>query len=334
MTIKQKKILDSFRSLSLSLVILLVGIHFKEFLAPLLSLDLTKLYHSQLLTYEWIIPLVSVLALLDTRRIFTLVAGLPSWRGLAFTVFFLVALLLSVHFEKPPLQFLSITGLTFAVSYAFWGRGVATLLKFPMSLLAFTIPVTFYLSLVESLSPHLAAAVTFVGSALELSGFEMFKGWFGLTGFTLGTSSPYSGIRLLFAVTAITFSLAHFTVTTRPQRWALYLCAFPLAFVIDLLRTFFICLIAYRLDRTWAADFYGYSSDFLAFFVAVLFIFQIANLVVRISARIKKPSAKEWLRSLEQGETAASEPEQSLTHSIVIVFLVTLCAVITFSLID
>ena len=330
---KKKTILDSFRFFGFALVILLCCMHYKAFLSIMLSFDLMKLYSSQLLTYEWIIPLMSFFVLIDRRKMLSCASGLPSWRGFGLAVVFLVVLAVSVYFQKPPLQFLSVTALTYAISYAFWGQGVAQVLRFPLSLMVFAIPLSFYLKLIEALSPPLASGMTFLGGALELSGFQTFKGWFELKGFKLGAPSPYTGLQLLFSVAATTFSLAHFTLSSRLQRLALYLCTFPVAYLIDLLRSFFICLIAFLVDHPTAVSFYNYSSDYLAFCVAVLFIFQIANMVVRISAKYKKPTANEWLRNLEKDEQQDKKPEQSLLQSSLIVFLTSIATAITFILI-
>lgn len=330
---RKKTLLDSFRLLVFTLLMLLCCLHFKAFLRPLLSFDLVKLYSSQLLTYEWIMPLMSVLVLIDRRKVLSHEAGLPSWRGFGLTVLFLAAFAFSVHAEQPPLQFLSVAALTYALAFAFWGQGVATLIRFPLTLLAFAIPLSFYLALVEELSPGLSACLAFVGNALELSGFETFKGWFELKGFTLGASSSYRGLQLLFAVTATTFSLAHITLSARSHRMALYACTFPVAYLIDLIRSFLICLLAFAEDQASALRFYNDSSDYLALFVAVLFIFQIANLVVTISAKYKKPSADEWLRSLEAKEEQEKKPEQGLAQSSLIVFLAIIATGLTFILI-
>lgn len=330
---KKEPILDRFRLLGFALVMLLCCLHFKTFLRPLLFFDLMKLYSSQLLTYEWIIPLMSFLVLIERRKRLSRAVELPSWRGFDMSVAVLVAFAASVYFNNPPLQFLSVTALTYAISYAFWGQGVAALLRFPLSLLVFAIPLSSYLRLIEALSPALASGMTFLGSALELSGFETFKGWFELKGFTLRASSHYTGLQLLFSVAATTFSLAHFTLSSRPQRMALYLCTFPVAYLIDLIRSFLICLIACLANRDSAINFYNNSSDYLAFFVAVLFIFQIANMVVTISARLKKPSATEWLYTLEKDAQQNEKPEQSLVHSSFIVFLTIIATAITFFLI-
>ncbi len=252
---KEKQILDSFRLLGFGLVMLLCCLHFRAFLRIILSFDLMKLYSSQLLTYEWIMPLLSFFVLIDRRKMLSYASGLPSWRGFGITIVFLVSFAVSVHFQKPPMQFLAVTALTYAISYAFWGQGVGALLRFPLSLLAFAIPLSFYLTLIGAFSPALASGMTFLGGALELSGFETFKGWFELKGFTLGASSPYSGLQLLFSVAATTFSLAHFTLSSRLQRLALYLCTFPVAYLIDLLRSFLICLIACLEDHASAVSF-------------------------------------------------------------------------------
>jgi hypothetical protein len=330
MTLKQKKFLDNFRSLTLGLVIVLACVHFREVLPLVLDFQLSALSPSQLLTYEWIIPIVTTLSLLERRRSILVIAGFPSWRGLGYMFLYLIAFALSIHVKEPPLQFLAIVGLTYSVSYALWGKEVATLLRFPLGLLVFAIPLNFYLTFLGSLSPMLASFFSWLSDTIDLSGFEFFKNLFGLTGFTLKPYSPSSGVQALFAITAVTFSLAHFTVTTRTQRAALYLCIIPLTFVVDIVRSFAICLIAAKLDRNWAVEFYSSSSQYVAFFIAILFIFQLANLIVTISDRLKKPSPDEWLKSLEKFEKKVDKPEPSLLHSILIIFVVVLFSLATF----
>jgi len=330
MTLKQKKFLDNIRSLTIGLVIVLGCIHFKELFYLLLSFDISTFSPRQLLTYKWIIPLVSTLTLLDRRRSMMVAAGLPSWRGLGFMFLFLVAFALSIQLKRPPLQFLSIVGLTYSVSFALWGKEVAALLRFPLSLLAFAIPLTFYLDFFGGLSPAIASLISWLSNAIDLLGFEYFRDLFGLTEFTLKPYSPSSGVQALFAIMAVTFSLAHFTVTTRVQRAALYICIIPLAFIVDIVRSFIICLIAQKLDRSWAVEFYSSSSQYIAFFIALLFIFQLANLIVKISARLKKPSPDEWLKGIEKIEKRQEVPEQSISQSIIIVFIVVLLSLATF----
>jgi len=327
---QQKKFLDNIRSLTLGLVILLGCIHFKAVLPLVLSFDIRSLSPSQLLTYEWIIPIVSILTLMDRRRNIMVVAQLPSWRGVGYMFLFLVAFVLSIQVNKPPLQFLSIVGLTYSVSYALWGKEVAALLRFPLSLLAFAIPITFYLDFLGSLSPILASFLQWLGSAIDLSGFETFRDLFDLKGFVLKPYSPSTGIQALFAIMAVTFSLAHFTVTTNAQRAILYLCILPLTFAVDIARSFLICLIAQKFDRSWAVEFYSSSSQYVAFFIAILFIFQLANLIVKVSVRLKKPSPDEWLKAIDKIEKRQETKEQSLSQSIIIVFIVVILSLATF----
>lgn len=330
MTLKQKLFLDNIRSLTLGLVIVLGGMHFRELLPLILEFKITALSPSQLLTYEWIIPLVSALILLERRRNIRLAARLPSWRGVLYMTLYLIAFAISIQLKKPPLQFLSIVGLTYSASYALWGKEVAVLLRFPLSLLVFAIPVTFYLDFFGNLSPLFASFFICLSHTIDLSGFEFFRNLFDLKGFTLKPYLPSSGIQSLFAISAVTFSLSHFTVTKTSQRRVLYACILPLTFAVDIAHSFIICLIAATLDPTWAQEFYNSSSQYVAFFIAILFIFQLANLIVTISARLKKPSPDEWLKGVEKIDKRTEKPEQHLFHSIIIVFVVVLLSLATY----
>ncbi|MFZ4780614.1 MAG: hypothetical protein ACOYM3_35115, partial [Terrimicrobiaceae bacterium] len=104
----------------------------------------------------------------------------------------------------------------------------------------------------------------------------------------------------------------------------------PITFVANLIRSLLICLIALKLDRQWAVAFYTHYSQYVTFVIAVLLMFHFANLLVFLSNKKEKPTAKEWLRSLEERETHVDLPEQSIWKSVAIVCLVLLLALSTF----
>jgi exosortase len=324
------KILTWLRALTLFALIILAFLHFKSALLSAVAIDFTKLSASQLISYEWIIPFISFYALLSRRDEISRAAGLPSWIGFGLTCFFLAALSVSAHTHKPPFQLLSIAGVIFSVSYAFWGKEAAKLLWFPMSFLVFAVPVFFYLECLKTLSDTLPELLMRFGTAVEQAGFKSFCDLLELKGFSLSAASPSRGIHSLFAMLAIATTFAHFTVRTRPQRMALFCFAIPVTIIANLFCMLLICLIALKLDPQWALTFYAHYSQYMTFVISSLLVFKAANVIVLFSEKLKKPTAKEWLNSIETREAQIDMKEQSIVKSVAIVCLVLMAGVLAF----
>ena len=324
------KILTWLRALTLFALIILAFLHFKSALLSAMAIDFTKLSASQLISYEWIIPFISFYALLSRRDAISRAAGVPSWIGFGLTCFFLTDLSVSAHTNKPPFHLLSIAGVIFSVSYAFWGKEAAKLLWFPMSFLIFAVPVFFYLECLKALSDTLPELIMRFGTAVEQAGFKSFCDLLELKGFTLKSADPSRGIHALFAMLAIATTFAHFTVKTRPQRLALFCFAIPVTLIANLFCMLFICLIALTFDPQWALTFYAHYSQYMTFVISLLLIFKAANMIVRFSEKFQKPTAKDWLSSLEARETQVDTNEQSIVKSVAIVCLVLMAGMLAF----
>ena len=326
----ETKILEWLRALTLLVLILLGCLHFKSVLLSAMAIDFTKISATQLISFEWIVPFICFYALFTRREEISRAASLPSWTGFAMTCFFLVALSASAHTNKPPLQLLSIAGLIMAVTHAFWGKEAAKLLWFPMGFLVFAVPVFFYLDCLKILSESLSDMIIRFGTSVEQTGFKYFRDLLGIKGFILKPADPTSGIRSLFAMLAIAVTLAHFTVKTRQQRFAIFCYAVPITIVANMIRSFIICLIALKLDREWAVTFYTHYSQYVTFLIALIFFFQLANFIVYLSERYKKPTSKEWLQSIHEQETLVDVPKQSIVKSAAIICFIFIFAMTAF----
>ena len=326
----EKKILEWLRSLTLFVLIILGCLHFKGVLLSAMAIDFTKISATQLISFEWIIPFISFYAIFVQRNDISRAAALPSWTGFVMTCFFLVALSVSAQTNQTPFQLLSIAGMVIAITHAFWGREAAKLLWFPMGFLIFAVPVFFYLDCLKMVSESLSDIILRFGTSVEQTGFQYFRDLLGLKGFTLKPADPASGIRSLFAMLAIAITLAHFTVKTRQQRFAVFCYAIPITIVANMLRSLIICLIALKLDREWASTFYTHYSQYATILIASLLFFQLANFIVYLSEKYKKPTAKEWLHNIEEQETQVDVPKQSIVKSTAIICLIFIFALFAF----
>lgn len=326
----ETKILGWLRSVTLFVLIILGCLYFKSVLLSARAIDFTKISATQLLSFEWIVPLISFYALFARRKEISRAAALPSWIGFVMTCLFLVALSVSAQANKPPLQLLSIAGMIIAVTHAFWGKEAAKLLWFPMGFLVFAIPVFFYLDCLKLLSESLFDMIIRFGTSVEQTGFKYFRDLLGIKGLILKPADPASGIRSIFAMLAIAITFAHFTVKTRQQRCAVFCYAIPIIIVANMIRSLLICLIALKLDREWAITFYTHYSQYVTFLIALLLFFQLANFLVYLSERYKKPTAKEWLQNIEEQETKVDVKKQSIVKSAAIICLIFIFAMAAF----
>ncbi|MEI6644600.1 MAG: exosortase/archaeosortase family protein [bacterium] len=328
------KILAWLRAVTLGVLIVLGCLHFKAILFSAIAIDFTKLSATQLLSFEWFVPLISCYALCSRRNEISKAASLPSWIGFGLTCLFLGALVASASSDKPPFQLLSLAGVVVSVSYSLWGKEAAKLLWFPMGFLAFAVPVHFYLDCLKTLSEPLPEMIIRFGTSVEQSGFTTLRDLLGLKGFNLKPDAPLSGIHSLFSMLVIATTFAHFTVKTRLQRWAVFCYAIPITFVANLIRSLLVCFIALKLDRQWAVAFYAHYSQYVTFVIGLLLMFHFANLLVFLSKKNEKPTAKAWMHSLEERETHVDLPKQSIVKSATIVCLVLILAMTAFFFTD
>ena len=188
----ETKILEWLRAVTLFVLIILGCLHFKSVLLSAMAIDFTKISATQLLSFEWIVPLISFYALFARRQDISRVAALPSWTGFVMTCLFLVALSVSAHANQPPFQLLSIAGMIIAVTHAFWGKEAAKLMWFPMGFLVFAVPIFFYLVYCFRVGHSRHSSCPNPRQRTDLS----LKAPHGAGGVSVLTMSMYAGIRM------------------------------------------------------------------------------------------------------------------------------------------
>jgi exosortase len=326
----ETKIIVWLRAVTLFVLIILGCLHFKSALLSAMAIDFTKISATQLISFEWIVPFISFYALFARRDEISRAAALPSWTGFVMTCLFLVALSVSAQTNQAPLQLLSFAGVIIFVTHAFWGKEAAKLLWFPMGFLVFAVPVFFYLDCLKLLSESLSDMILRFGTSVEQTGFNYFRDLLGIKGLILKPTDPSSGIRSIFAMLAIAVTLAHFTVKTRQQRFAVFCYAIPITIVANMIRSLIICLIALKLDREWAITFYTHYSQYVTFLIALILFFKLANFLVYLSEKYRKPTAKEWLQNITEQETQVDVPKQNIVKSTAIICLIFIFAMAAF----
>ncbi len=226
------------------------------------------------MSHGWLVPFVSLYVLWAQRKALRAAAGEPCWRGAMWVALFLVIAWFGGRGGQSRLEQVSFIGLVWAVPYAFWGRGVGRLMRFPAAYLAFTIPVSSFIDFftihLRILSSSLATGIlNGVGVAVERSGTALFSRVPGAE-FNVDVADPCSGIRSLFALMALTAAYAYFTQKTVLRKWALFFCSLPIAMIGNMARIMSICLVAMGFGQEAATGYYHDYSGYVVFLVGVL----------------------------------------------------------------
>jgi len=245
------------------------------------------------MSHGWLVPIVSLYAMWRSRGAFRAASGGASWVGAACVAFFLVLAWFGGRGEQTRIEQVSFIGLIWAVPFAFWGRGVERLMRFPAAYLIFTIPlstlVDFLTIRLRLLSVVLATGfLNGVGFSVERSGTALFSHMPGRV-FNVDVAEPCSGIRSLFAMMALTAAYAYFTQKENWKKCVLFVSSVPVAVVGNMVRIMSICVVASWFGQEAATGYYHDYSGFVVFLVGVYLIFFIGERIkkIKVSFSIK-----------------------------------------------
>jgi exosortase/archaeosortase family protein len=101
-------------------------------------------------------------------------------------------------------------------------------------------------------------------------------------GFALDVADPCSGLRSIFALSALTAGYAYLTQRALWQKWLLFVCALPLAVVGNMARIFTIALVARFFGQQAGTGFYHDYSGYLVFIVGTLLMMQVGAWIARL----------------------------------------------------
>ncbi|MDD5705472.1 MAG: exosortase/archaeosortase family protein [Kiritimatiellae bacterium] len=241
--------------------------------------------------HGWLVPIFSAYLLWMRRRELREAVGAPSWIGAALCLPGVLLLWLGERGGQVRLSQASVYWLLWCLTYAFWGRGVARLTAFPVIYLLFTVPLAFLdvftvrlrmltAMLSSGLLNGIGVPVARVGTGLRsLAG----------AGFSLDVADPCSGLRSIFAMTAITAAYAYLTQRRLWQKWLLFACSVPLAIVGNMARIFTIALVAKYCGQDAGTGFYHDYSGYLVFVVGTLLMVQVGAWISRLDTSAPHP---------------------------------------------
>lgn len=227
--------------------------------------------HLEDMSYGWYVPVFSLYVLWRERRELAAAAGRPSFAGLLATLPFLAAGFLGTRGIQVRFEILGFAGLLWALGWTFFGWRVAKRTVFAAAFLLFCMPLATYLDVV---TVHLRLVASSTAFAL-LKGFGLDVVRRGTmlmssTGsFAIDVAEPCSGLRSLFALTALTAGYSYFTQPTWLRRAALFALAVPIAIMGNVMRIVTIALVGMTCSEEFATGFYHDYSGYVVFLVAI-----------------------------------------------------------------
>lgn len=220
-------------------------------------------------SHGFLIPFISGFFVWLNRKAFKVRE--PSLAG-GWVILLAVALsVLNIFTGIRALGILSLLSALVGVIYLIWGVRTVKALTFPLVFLLFMVPFWFIQDLANNLqyvSVHWAAAITKVaGLPIVTSGTEIHL---GDTVFTIAVVC--SGINTLVALMALSAVYAYILDGHKLKRSALFVLAFPIAILANILRISTIILIAHFVNVETATGWYHDISSAIFFFLAFGFL--------------------------------------------------------------
>lgn len=243
------------------------------------------------MSFGWGVPIFSLYVLYVERKALMESLGEPSWVGLLATLPFLAFGFLGVRGIQVRFEMLSFIGLLVTVPWAFFGAKTARRVLFPAAFLLFCIPLATYLDVV---TVHLRLLSTSMASGILTglgAGFERIGTSIRSTtrpDFMIDIAAPCSGLRSIFALTALTAGYAYFNQPTWLRRAILFAFAIPLAVLGNVVRILSICLIGSYISPSFATGTHHDYSGFVVFLVAIALMVGIGALITKGAEACKK----------------------------------------------
>ena len=239
------------------------------------------------LSYGWYVPLFSLYVLWRERRELVASLGEPSLAGVALLAPSLFVGFLGARGCQIRFEILGFVGLLISLPWIFFGRETAKRVLFPVLFLLFCMPLHSFLDVVTIHLRQLAVSVAY--AVMKGVGVEVVRQGTMLASpvgsFSIDVAEPCSGLRSLFAMTALTAGYAYFTQPTWLRRGVLFALSVPIAIAGNVARIFSIVLIAATCSPDFATGFYHDYSGYVVFLVAIVLMVACGELVTKGAER-------------------------------------------------
>ena len=245
------------------------------------------------MSFGWYVPIFSLYVVWAEREKVFASVGRASWLGFLLTIPCLAVGFLGVRGLQVRFEMLAFAGLLLTVPWAFFGRETAKRLIFPVGFLLFCIPMATYLDVITVHLRLFATGAAYailqgIGAGIVRTGTMLAAadGSFGID-----IAEPCSGLRSIFALTALTAGYAYFNQPTWLRRALLFACAVPLAVFGNVMRILTICLVGRWASADFATGFYHDYSGFIVFVAAIALMVVCGELISKFAERKGSPDA-------------------------------------------
>lgn len=235
------------------------------------------------MSYAWYVPVFSLYVVWRERKEIMASVGDPSALGFLLALPSFAAGFLGIRGHQLRLEIVGFAGLIISLTWIYFGAKTMRRILFPALFLLFCMPLATFLDVV---TVHLRIFSTGTAYAL-LKGFgvDVVRNGTMLassTGsFAIDVADPCSGLRSLFALTALTAGYAYFNQPTWLRRGLLFAFAVPIAVFGNVARILSIVLVAACCSPDFATGFYHDYSGYVVFFVAILLMLGVSGLIAK-----------------------------------------------------
>ena len=228
--------------------------------------------------HGWIVPLFSLAIVWMRRKELSAARGKPSLLGFAALIPGILLFWVGTRGDQVRITQIAMFWILWSMTYAVFGLKFAKLMLFPVVFLLFTVPLSFldiFTVKLRFLTSALAAGL------LNGIGIPVVRTGTGLQclageGFNLDVADPCSGLRSIFALSALTAAYAYIAQRTLLKKWLLFICAVPIAVLGNLMRIFSIAVVAKFFGQEVATGFYHDYSGYVVFLVGILAVMQVS----------------------------------------------------------
>ena len=239
------------------------------------------------MSFGWYVPLFSLYVVWTERKKILSSLGEPSLLGFAAMFPFLFVGFLGARGLQVRFEILAFSGLIFTFMWAVFGYRSARAILFPAAFLLFCIPLATFLDVVTVHLRLLASNVAY--GVLHGFGAEVIRQGTIIGAadgsFAIDVAEPCSGLRSIFALTALTAAYSYLTQPTLLRKILLFAFAVPVAVLGNVARILTICMVANWASGDFATGFYHDYSGYVVFIVAI-------SLIVVLGEFIKKGAKK------------------------------------------
>lgn len=257
-----------------------------------------------------LVPVISAGLLWVKRDEIAAVAKRVWWPGVVLVAGCLLLHYVGAMMQQTRLSLFALIGLAWSVPVFLWGIRLGWLLLFPCAFLFFAVPFDFLDSVSFRLQGIMTGASRFLLHGLGIEVRQIGHMLFPPMGnaYAFNVDVPCSGIRSLQALTALTAIYAHLTQPTLLRKWMLFLSAFPLAVVGNMVRVVAIVVVAEGISPDLASGAFHDLSPFIVFAVAITLMVLFGNLLNRFGGEQRAvgattgDGAREWGTVAERTE--------------------------------